>query len=150
MTHGDTYGLDSRLETVTGRTCGEHGYGRVGVAPVDSLIEVRLLRLRRQAGRRTAALGIDDDERQLSVDREPDCLGLKRDTRARARGHTDGAGIRRADCRANRCDLIFGLKHTHTELPELREAVQQRRSRRDRIGTEHQRPVRQLPGSGKP
>ena len=67
---------------------------------------------------------VDDDERQLGVDRKANRFGLERYARSRARSHTDGARIRRTDRCADGCNLIFSLKHADAELAELGEAVQ--------------------------
>ena len=52
----DANGLDRDVETVCGRGRRQHGERRVGVAAVHRLEQIRLLGLRRHAGRRAGAL----------------------------------------------------------------------------------------------
>jgi hypothetical protein len=61
-----------------GERDGDHRHRRIGVATVDRLVEVGLLGLGRQAGRRPAPLRVDDDQRQLVIT-AADRLGLERD-----------------------------------------------------------------------
>ena len=75
--------LDGRVEAVAGRLRRDDRQRRLAVAAVHRLQQVGLLGLGRQAGRGTAALDVDDDQRQLERDREPDRLRLQRDARAR-------------------------------------------------------------------
>ena len=56
----------------------DHRDRRVGVAAIDGLIEVRLFGFGGEARRRTAALRVDDDERQLGRDGEADGFGFER------------------------------------------------------------------------
>jgi hypothetical protein len=76
----------------------------------------RLFCLGRQAGRRPAALPVDDDERQLGNDSESHRLGLQCDARPRTCGDTDHAAIRRPYGGTNCGNLVFGLERADTEL----------------------------------
>ena len=136
--------LDRAVEGVGGRARGDHRHRRVGVAAVDRLIEVRLLGLGRQAGRRPAALRIDDDQRKLGHDREADRLDLERDARPGRGGDAELAGIARADRRADRGDLVLRLEGRDPEFLEPREMVEQRARRGDRIGAEEHLEAREL------
>ena len=79
----DAAGLDRAVEGVGGRASGDDRHRGVAVAAVDRLVEVRLLGLGRKAGRRSAALRVDDNKRQLGHDRQAERLGLESDTGAR-------------------------------------------------------------------
>ena len=90
---GDPHRLDRAFERVGGRARGDHRQRSVGVAAVNRLVEVRLLGLGRKAGRRPAALRVDDDQRKLGHDREAERLGLERDAGTRRRGDAELAGV---------------------------------------------------------
>ena len=110
----------------------------VAVPAKDGLEEIRLLRLGRQAGGRAGALGVDQHEWQLSRDGEPKRLRLERDPRTRRRRHSERAGERRADGRADGGDFILGLEGDHAVRPEAHQGVEHRGGRRNRIaGKDH-------------
>ena len=94
--------LEGGVEAVAGRARRDDRHRRLAVAAEHRLQQVGLLGLGRQAGRRPAALDVDDEQRQLGHHREADGLRLQRDARARRRGHAEAAGERRADAR-RRC-----------------------------------------------
>ena len=139
--------LDRHLEAVARRVGGNHHDWGVAVAAVNRLVEVRLLGLGGQPGRGSAALGIDDDQRQFGDDCQAQRFGLQRDTGPRARRHAERAGVGGADGGANRGDLIFGLEGRHFVGFERRQRVQQPRSRGNRIAAEDHRHPGQ-PGAG--
>ncbi len=56
------------IEAINGRARGNDRHWRIPVAAIDGLIQVGLLRLRRQARRRSAALAVDDDKRKFGHD----------------------------------------------------------------------------------
>ena len=85
--------FDGDVEAIRGRRRREHREWGIGVAAMHRLEQIRLLRLRRHAGRWTGALRIDDDERQLRCDGEAQHFGLQRDAGAGARRHAECAGI---------------------------------------------------------
>ena len=62
---GDPCRLDRRLEAVTGGACRDDRHGRLAVAAVHREQQVALFGLGRQSRRGSAALHVDDDERQL-------------------------------------------------------------------------------------
>ena len=66
-----------------GELAASTGSGASRVAAEERLEQVGLLGLGRQPGRGTAALDVDDDQRQLDHDREADGLALERHARAR-------------------------------------------------------------------
>ena len=92
------------------------GSGRFAVAAENRHLEIRLLRLGRHAGRRTRALHVDDDERQLGGQRQPERLSLQREPRAGRGGEAEPAGIGRADGGAGGGDLVLGLKRPDAGL----------------------------------
>ena len=129
----DLHRLDRAVERVARRLGREHRHRRLAVAAVQRLQQIGLLGLGRQAGRRTAALDVEDHHRQLGHDAKADRLALERDARARRRGHRDRAAVGRAERRAHRRDLVLGLERHRAEVLVLGERVQDRRCRRDRI-----------------
>ena len=62
-------GIEGRIEAVRGRMRGHDRDRAFAVATVEGLGEVGLLGLGREAGRRAAALDVDDDQRQLGHER---------------------------------------------------------------------------------
>ena len=151
---GDAHRLARHGEAVGRRGGGEDHDRRVAVAAHHRLVEVGLLGLGRQAGRRAAALGVDDDQRQLGGDGEADGLGLERDAGAGAGGDAEAAGIGGADGGAGGGDLVLGLEGGDAEAAQLGQMVQQGRGRGDRVGAEdHLQPglagaVEQAEGQG--
>ena len=141
MPQGDAHALDGHVEAFAGRRSREHGYGRVRVAPVNRLVQVRLFRLRRQARGRPAALPVDDQQWQLGAYGEPHRLCLQRDAGSRTGGHAYHAAVGGPDRGADRCDLVLRLERAHAEFLQPREPVQQWRGGRDRIGAEQHRLV---------
>ena len=76
--------LERGVEAVGRRTRGDDRQRRLAVPAVHREHQVGLLGLGRQAGRRAAALHVDEQQRELEADREPDRLGLEVDTRDRS------------------------------------------------------------------
>ena len=116
---------------------------RVAVRRVRARHEVGLLRARRHAGRRAAALHVEQHGRDLGEIREPEEFLHQRNARARRRGERARAVPRRADHHADRRELVLGLhdrvallagRRIGAELAApFREALGKRRRRRDRI-----------------
>ena len=95
---------------------GDHRHRALAVAAEDGLQQVGLLGLGRQAGRRAAALHVDDDHRQLGHHRQAHAFALERDARAAAGGDGHRAGERGADRGRHRGDFVFGLEREHVEV----------------------------------
>ena len=121
----------------------------VAVRGVGAGEDVGLLRARRHAGRRAAALHVDDRDRDLGEIGQADELGHQRDARARGRGERARAVPAGADDHADRGDLVLGLHDRVAVLAGVRidaellavllERLGQRRRRRDRIPGAHRR-----------
>ena len=97
-------------------------------------------------GRRTAALDVADDERQLERDGEADRLGLEREARAGGRRDAEGAAEGRAERGPDPGDLVLGLHRRHAVALEPGEGVQDVGGRRDRVGAEEERQARAVRG----
>src|SRR3546814_13357518 len=82
--------------------------------------------LGRQAGRRAAALRIDDDERQFGHDREAHRLALQGDARTRRAGHAERSAIAGADRGADRRNLILCLESRDVIFLEPRQLLEDR------------------------
>ena len=67
---GDVEGPQGLVEAVLDRRRRQDDPGGIAGQPVDGELQVGLLRLGRQAGRRAAALDIDDDDGQLGHGRQ--------------------------------------------------------------------------------
>ena len=117
---------------------------RVAVRRVRARDEVRLLRARRHAGRRAAALHVEQHRRNLGEIGEPEEFLHQRNAGARRRGERARAVPRRADDHADRRQLVLGLHDRIALLARRRarrgasgtmlgEALGERRRRRDRI-----------------
>ena len=81
----------------------------VAVGGVGAAQQVGLLGARRHAGRRPAALHVDDHRRHLGEGGEADELGHQRDARARRAGEGARAVPAGADHDADRGELVLGL-----------------------------------------
>ena len=136
---GDPRRLVGGLEALARRGGRHHRQRRLAVAAVDGHQQVRLLGLGRHAGRRAGALHVDDDQRQLERDRQPDRLGLEVHARAARGGDAEAAAERRAQRHAGGGDLVLGLDRPHAEVLVPRELVQQLGGGRDRVAGEHER-----------
>ena len=129
---------------------GDDRQRRLAVAAVHREQQVGLLGLGRQAGRRAAALHVDEHHRQLEADREPDRLRLEVDAGTARAGDREAAGERGADRGARGGDLVFGLQRLHAEVLQLRQLVQDVGRGRDRVRRVEQRQLRLLRGGDEP
>ena len=136
---GDAAGFHGDPEAIAGSGGREHGNGRFGVAAVESLQQVGLLGFGRQAGGRSAALDVADDEREFDGDGEAHGFGFQRHAGAGSGGDAERAGISRADRGSDGGDFVFGLKGDHAEIFVGGKLVQNVGRRRDRIGAEKKR-----------
>ena len=98
------------------------GQRRLGVPAVHRHQQVGGLGLRRQAGRRSTALDVDDHQRQLEADREAHRLGLQAPSRARSSSYSRGAPERRAQRGADAGDLVLSLQRADAEVLVLARA----------------------------
>ena len=73
--------LDRGVEALRRRRGREHRHRALGVPAEHDHQQVGLLRLRRHPGRGAGALDVEDQQRQLEHDREPDRLLLEHDPR---------------------------------------------------------------------
>ena len=125
----------------------EHRKRSLSASPVHHLEQIRLLGLGRKPGARPAALNAEHEQRQLHHHREPDRLGLERETGAARRGHAHRAAERGADRRGRRSDLVLGLEGAHTESLVPAELVDDVARGRDGIGGVEESLPRELGGS---
>ena len=112
----DARRLDRDVEAAAGSRRGEHRHRRLGVAAEQHHQQVGLLRLRRHPRRRAGALDVEDHERQLERDREPDRLRLEDDARAARGRDAERAAEGRAERGADRGDLVLGLEGADAEV----------------------------------
>jgi len=142
--------LHRRVEAVARGLRRDDRHRRLAVAPEHRLQQVGLLGLGGQPGRGPAALHVDDDERQLQGDCQPDRLGLERDTGTRSRRDPKCPTETRAQRHADAGDLVLGLHRRHAVALEGRERVQDVGGRGDRIRPEHQRQAGPVRGGDQP
>ena len=131
--------FDRTFEHVGRAAGGDDGHGRVAVPAIDRLVQIALLGFGRKARGWPAPLRVDDDERQFGHDGKAHRLALQRDPGARRRRNAELPRIGRADRRADRGDLVFGLERRDVEFLEPRQVVQDRARRGDRVAAEEQR-----------
>ncbi len=98
---------------------------RLAVPAEHRVEQVRLLGLRRQSRRGAAALDVDDEQRQLEGDREPDRLGLEIEPGSTRGRDAERAAEGRAEGRAHAGDLVLCLEGAHAEVLLLRQLVEQ-------------------------
>ena len=120
----DAHRLEGGVEAVARRLGRDDRQRRLAVPPVHREQEVGLLDLGGQARRGSAALHVDDEQRQLQADREADRLALEVDARTARRRHPERAAVARADRRGDRGDLVLGLERPDAELLALGELVE--------------------------
>ncbi len=130
--------LDRGVEAVARRRRRDHRHRRFGVASEQDHQQVALLGLRRHPGRRAGALHVDDQQRQLERNRQPDRLRLEHDPRSRRRRDAERAAERRAERGTDRGDLVLGLKGAHAECLVARELLEDRGGGRDRVSAEEE------------
>ena len=107
---------DDEVETLLDGRRGEDDLRRVAGLAIHRRQQVGLFDLGRQAGRRAAALHVDDHQRHLGHHRQADHLGLQRHARAGGDGAGGLAGVRRPNREADGRDLVFGLVHEAADL----------------------------------
>ena len=93
----------------------------------------------RKAGRRSAALHVNDHQRQFGDDGKTYALTLERQTGAGSGSHCQIAGKRCAYGRAYAGNLVFHLAGLDTKIFTLGKLMQDVSSRSDGIRTEEQR-----------
>ncbi len=131
--------LDCGMEALRGARGGDHRHRALAVAAVENEQQVGLLGLRRHAGRRPCALDVEDEQRQLEHHAETHHLRLEHDSRPGGGRDSERAAEGRTECRAAGCDLVLGLERRHPEALVTRQLLEDRRCRRDRVGTEEER-----------
>ena len=117
-----------------GRLGGHDGQGCLAVAAVHGVEQVGLLGLGGQSGGRSAALDVDDQQRQLEADGQAHGLRLEVDARPRGGGDPEGPAEGGAEGGADAGDLVLGLEGPHPELLVLGQLVEDVRGRGDRVG----------------
>ena len=94
----------------------QHRDGRLGVAAIKRLQQVRLLGLGRQARGRAAALDVANDQRQFDGYRKAHGFGLERHAGTGGGGDRQSAAVGCADRRGDRGDFVFGLEGHNAEV----------------------------------
>ena len=142
--------LDRGVEALRRRRGREHRHRALGVAPEQDHQQVGLLRLRRHPGRRAGALDVEDQQRQLEHDPEPDRLLLEHDPRPGRGRDAERAAEGRAERGADRGDLVLGLERPDAERLVPRQLLEDRARRRDRVGAEEEVEAGELRGGDQP
>ena len=138
MLKGYLGSLIGGVKTVGRTGGGNHRHGAFTVTSVESLQQVGLLALGGKACRRSAALHVNDDQRQLVDDGKVDCLRLKTYSRARCRCGSQRTCKRRADGTCTTRNLILTLYGNHAARLVLRQLVEYVGGRSDRIRAKEQ------------
>ena len=146
----DFGGLEGHVEAVGRGRGGQHDNGRLAVAAVEGLQQVGLFRLGGQAGRGSAALHVDDDERQFGHDGETYGFALQGETGSRGRGGGQVAGEAGADGGAYAGDFVFGLYHFHAEVLAFGQFVQNVAGRGDGVAAQEEGASRFFGGGDEP
>ena len=108
-------GVEGPVEAVGRARGGDDHQGSLAVAAIEGLVEIALLGLGGQTCGGTAALHVDDDERQLGHHGKTQGLALQRKAGARGAGAGEGTGVAGADGAADTGNLVFGLEHAGAE-----------------------------------
>ena len=124
-----------RREAIGDRARRDDEARRVAVQAADGKRQVALLALGRDAGRRPAAHDVDDDDRHLGRDGQPDAFRHQRKTRSRRRGQRRHAAERRADDHVDRGEFVLRLQQRAADTGQRRRHPFEQLGRgRDRIG----------------
>ena len=126
-------GCESRIEAVRRRMGSNHGHRAFAVASEQSLVQVCLLCLGRQAGGRSASLHIHNDERQFGHHRKAESFALERKARAGSGGDSEVAGEGSAYGGAYAGYLILCLQSLAAQALVERELFEYGRCRSNRI-----------------
>src|SRR5680860_221504 len=123
-----------RLGDTGGR---EHDHRVASGGPPPGELHITLSNGGGAACRRSEALDIDDDERDLAHDRHADVLRIQADPGTGGCGHRPRTGHGRSEAHADRSDLVLAL---HRDTPDLREFTHHRHQdpggRGDRVAGE--------------
>ena len=149
MLEGQFGGGVGPVEAVGAAAGGHDDKRSLAVAAIESLSQVALLGLGGQTRRGTAALHVDDDERQLGHHGQTQGLALQRQAGTRRRGASQCTGIRGTDGGADTCNLVLGLEHAGAQRFMLGQLDHHVRSRGDRIAAQEQAAATALAGSQK-
>ena len=101
--------IESSIETACWRMSCHNDHRTLTVTAIQSLIEVGLLGLGRDTGRRTCTLHIHNHKRKFSHDCKTHSLGLQGKSRTRSSGHSKITCEGRTDCSTDTCDFILSL-----------------------------------------
>ena len=146
----EAHRLERGVEAVARRVGGDDRQRRLAVAAVHREHQVGLLGLGGQTGRRTAALHVDDHQRQLEADGETQRLRLEVEAGTTRGGDAELARERGADGDRGGRDLVFGLQRADPEVLVLRELVQDVGRRCDRVRRVEDRQVGLLRAGDQP
>ena len=142
--------LDRGVEALRRRRGREHRHRALRVSPEQHHQQVGLFRLRRHPGRGAGALDVEDQQRELEHDPEPDRLLLQHDPRSGRGGDAERAAEGRAEGRADGRDLVLGLEGADAEALVPRQLLEDRARRRDRVGAEEEVEPGELRGGDQP
>ena len=109
-TPGDLGGFGHEIKTILDARGREHDTGGIAVAAMKRYQEVGLLDIGGKPGRRTSALHIDDDERQLGHHRVAEGLRLEGKPGPGGRGHRRNSPIGSPERGGDRRQLVLGLE----------------------------------------
>ena len=104
---GDPRRFDGDVKAILDSGGSQDDARAVSVAAEDRLVKVALLDVGRQTGTRSAALDIDNDERNLRHRSPADGLRLQRNPRPGAAGDGEIAGIRKPEGHRDRGQFIL-------------------------------------------
>ena len=114
-----------------------HDMRRVAVQPVDGDVEVALLRLGGDAGRRPRSHHVDDDERDFRGHGEAEQFDHQRQAGTGRRRQRRHAAIARADDHVDRGQFVLGLhQHAAALRQRPRHPFQDLGRRRDRVAAD--------------
>ena len=146
----DAHRLERGGEAVARRVRGDDRQRRLAVTPVHREHQVGLLGLGGQAGRRAAALHVDDHQRELEADGQAQRLRLEVEAGTAGGGDAELTRERGAHRDRGRRDLVLCLQRADPEVLVLRELVEDVGRRRDRVRRVEDRQARLLRAGDEP
>ena len=123
------------LEAIGRTGCSNNRHGAFAVTAKESLQEVGLFALRRQAGSRSATLHVEHHERQFHDDSKVHCLTLQADAGATCAGNSQSTAIGSTHRTGTASNLVLALNGYHAKTLVFGQFVKNIRCRCDGIRT---------------
>ena len=117
---GNASRLERDVKTILYGRGRQHRARAVAVSAKDRLVKIALLDIRGQAGAWSAALNVDNEERNFRHRRPADSFALQRNPRTGTAGDCEMAGVGETEGERNCAKLVFCLNENSSIFREAR------------------------------